>query len=116
MSASCIVQLAAVVKCPAQKGSTMSNVTASVLSGATVLDALCQPIVAEKKTKVKKGRPFYAAVVVQENGFTAEITDAMVARVDELCGKPNKVESLAWLKIAQQMVAGCESAREAAKN
>jgi hypothetical protein len=93
----------------------VAPVAVETLSGATVIDALCAPVAAEKKSKVKKGRPFYAAVVVVENGVNAEITDAMAARVDMLCGKPNKTESIAWLKIAQQMVAGTLQAQEAAK-
>lgn len=90
-------------------------VVVETLSGAAVIDALCTPIAAEKKSKVKQGRPFFAAVVALESGVHAPITDAMAARVDTMCGKPNKTESLAWLKIAQQMVAGVLAAQALAK-
>lgn len=56
-----------------------------------------------------KGRPFCAGVVIKRHGTEKEIDDAMAAEVDELTGKPNKSESLAWLKLALAVVKGYNS-------
>jgi hypothetical protein len=67
-----------------------------------------------KKLKISKGRPYYAGLVLSEIGLEAVaasgITDEMVARVDETSGKPNPTESLAWLKICFNVLAGAADA------
>jgi hypothetical protein len=88
----------------------VSEVAAPVLTGAVVLDALCAPV--EKPKKTKQGRPFHAAKCLFEaGGVNAVITDDLAKKVDEACGKPNKTESLVWLKIAAQMCAGWEAGK-----
>ena len=82
----------------------MVNATNEV-TGALVLAALCAPIVQPKK--VKMGRPYYAARVLMEaGGANAVIDEKLADKVCESCGKRNKTESMAWLKIAQQMCSG----------
>ena len=82
----------------------MENVQ-NALSGAVVLAALCTPIVQPKKQK--QGRPYYAAKqLMLAGGVNAQIDEKLAEKVCESCGKRNKTESLAWLKIAAQMCSG----------
>lgn len=84
------------------------------LTGAAVIAALCTEIVQPKK--LKKGRPYYAAsVLMQAGGVNAVIDEKLAEKVCESCGKRNKTESLAWLKIAQQMCAGVLDAQKEMK-
>ena len=91
----------------------MENVQ-STLSGAVVLAALCTPIVQPKKQK--QGRPYYAAKqLMLAGGVNAVIDVKLVASVCAACGKANKTESLAWLKIAAQMCSGVLDAQNELK-
>ena len=98
----------------------MSNVSVSEvavsevdLSGNAIFESFAAVVsTISPAKKAKKGRPFYAAKALFEaGGFNSPITDELVKKVDEECGKPNKTESLAWLKIAAQMCAGWEEGR-----
>ena len=72
-----------------------------------------KPAKEPKEKGSKKGRPYYAAVAFREaGGQKVEITDALIARVDTLTGKPNPKESKAWLLIASQIITGWESVNE----
>ena len=51
-------------------------------------------------------RPYYAGVVVRRHGVDAGVTDAMVAEVDQLYGRPNPRESTFCLKNAWHAVRG----------
>ena len=92
----------------------MSNLNENVLTGAAVLEALCAPIVQPKKLKM--GRPYYAAkVLIEARGVNAQIDEKLAEKVCESCGKRNKTESLAWLKIAAQMCSGVLDAQKEMK-
>ena len=65
----------------------------------------------KERKKRKMGRPFYAAKVLHENGGLSADLESLISKVDEECGKPNKTESLAWLKIAVQICSGWEEAK-----
>lgn len=79
------------------------------LTPAAAMSALCPP--AQRKARQSKpGRPYYAAQVLRSNGgLDAVINDELADKVDLACGKPNRTESLAWLKIALQICKGWET-------
>lgn len=81
------------------------------LTPAVAMDALC-PAPERKRRASKPGRPYYAAQVLRQNGgLSAVINDKLADAVDLACGKPNRTESLAWLKIAQQICSGWENGK-----
>ena len=81
------------------------------LTPAVAMDALC-PAPERKRRASKPGRPYYAAQVLRQNGgLSAVIDDKLADAVDLACGKPNRTESLAWLKIAQQICSGWENGK-----
>ena len=99
--------------------STAALTTAQCTSGdpAGELAALRAELAASKAALVtaqaatrstKKGRTYYAGAVLALNP-TAAIDATLAHAVCVACGKPNPTESLAWLKIAAQIVAGYNS-------
>lgn len=67
---------------------------------------------AAKVPGVRAGRtrPYLAGRIIQKNGFTAGVTDAMVAELDEMYGKPNATESRFVLKNAWHATRGFSGA------
>ena len=53
-----------------------------------------------------KGRNYFAGQIIKKHGLDADITDALVAQVDKLTGKPNPKESLFCLRNARHAIRG----------
>lgn len=116
-----IIQLvASEVEVPAvQVEEVVALVTAAAIEfipGLTpaIASAALSPPAPEKKERKKRkmGRPFYAAKVLAENGGLGVDLESLISKVDEECGKTNRTESLAWLKIAVQVCSGWEDAKK----
>lgn len=73
------------------------------------VDALLTPP-AKARAARKPGRTYYAGKVLAENP-NAVIDEKLAALVCAACGKLNPTESLAWLKIASQIIAGYNSVK-----
>ena len=57
-------------------------------------------------TSRKDARVYCCGIVLKRHGLGAVLTEEMAKEVDDLCGKPNTKESMAWLKLIWQGING----------